>query len=92
MPKTIPLTQAQRDAERWRRADRNFAAQIKAFYAVTGLNSSALAGMIGFSPATLNRIIGDPGRLKKSEERRLIGIFARYGMKYDPLLGERESA
>lgn len=89
MPKTNPLTQAQRDAERWKRADDNFRGQIGALLAVSRLKKSELAGLLDISQSTMRTRWNHPDTLIKSEERRLIGIFARYGLMYDPLLGER---
>lgn len=92
MPKVAPFTASGKEKERWRRADDNFRGQLGALLGRTGMKMEDLARMMGVSAPTMYARRNHPATLRKSEERALIGIFARYGMKYDPLLGERDEA
>lgn len=88
MPKCKPLTQSQRNAERWRKADDNFRMQVGALMGKSGLTTVDLTQILGVSLPTLHLRLSQPQTMRKSEERLLAQTFERYGMRYDPTLGE----
>jgi hypothetical protein len=89
MPKVRPLTQEQREKNRWKKADTNFAAQIGALLEVSKLTELQLAWRLGIKcQQTMRKKIDHPATLKKIEERKLAETFEEFGLKYDFTMGE----
>lgn len=74
---------------RWQKADDNFRGQIKLLMLKMGVkNLTMVASEAGITAGTLYNRFKHPATLLKREERQLASLFERYGMTYDPTLGE----
>lgn len=91
MPKVKPLTAAQGAQARWKRADARFRGQLGELMAQADLKIEDIASALGVSFKTVYARFHRPETLRKREERVLAELFARHGMRYDPLLDEAAS-
>jgi hypothetical protein len=75
--------------EKWRRQDQNFRRQIDSLMIQmeTG-DKRRVAAEAGMNPNTFYTRYAHPGTMKKREERQIASVFRRYGMVYDPTMGE----
>lgn len=78
---------------RWQKADENFRKQIERFKAESGLNVRQIAEQCGgLTRTTMYQYIAHPSFMPKRTERYLTMLFEKYGMRYDPTMGEGEAA
>lgn len=78
---------------RWMRADENFRTQIDTLMAKMRTRSKQrVANEAGIVGSTFYKHYETPSKLTKKEERLLASVFERYGLKYDPTLGEGAQA
>lgn len=74
---------------RWQAADENFRKQIDHFKAESGLNVTQIAEQCGgISRISMYRYMEHPASMPKRTERYLTMLFEKYGMRYDPTMGE----
>lgn len=74
---------------RWQKADENFRKQIKMLMIAMNTNDKRdIAREAGLSPFIIYSRFETPSKLCKIEERQLASVFERYGLQYDPTLGE----
>ena len=90
MPKVRPLGESAQNAARWKEADRRYAMQLDVFKARTGLTQKQIARAIGVSVPTITRWKLNPGLMKKEQERRLVLLFEKHGVPYNPMLSMEE--
>ena len=90
MPKVRPLGESAQNAARWKEADRRYAQQLDIFKAITGLTQDQIARAIGVSQPTITRWKQNPGLMTKEHERRLVLLFEKYGVPYNPMLNVEE--
>ena len=90
MPKVRPLGESAQNAARWKEADRRYALQLDVFKARTGLTQKQIARAIGVSVPTISHWKQNPGLMTKEHERRLVLLFEKHGVPYNPLLSMEE--
>ena len=90
MPKVRPLGESAQNAARWKEADRRYAIQCDVFKARSGLTQKQIARAIGVSVPTITRWKLNPGLMKKEQERRLVLLFEKHGVPYNPMLSMEE--
>ena len=90
MPKVRPLGESARNAARWKEADRRYAIQLEVFKARTGLTQNQIARAIGVSQPTITHWRRNPGLMTKEHERRLVLLFEKHGVPYNPMLNVEE--
>lgn len=71
MPRTRPLTEAQRLAEQEKKCTQVFLAALGAYTYSHATTESVVAAAVGIDPATLTRWKKDPGKISMSKARRL---------------------
>lgn len=90
MPKVRPLGESARNAARWKEADRRYVQQLEVFKARTGLSQNQIARAIGVSQPTITHWRRNPGLMTKEHERRLVLLFEKHGVPYNPMLSMEE--
>ena len=90
MPKVRPLGESAQNAARWKEADRRYAIQFDVFKARSGLTQKQIARAIGVSVPTISHWKRDPGLMTKEHERRLVLLFEKHGVPYNPMLSMEE--
>lgn len=90
MPKVRPLGESARNAARWKEADRRYVLQLDIFKAITGLTQDQIARAIGVSQPTITHWRRNPGLMTKEHERRLVLLFEKHGVPYNPMLSMEE--
>lgn len=91
MPKVRALTEDQRQKARWEAQNANFRMQIGALLGLTGQKPTveALGSLFGLKDCrAVKRVYENPGVMTKEQERRLMILFEKKGLTYDPTLGE----
>lgn len=90
MPKVRPLGESAQNAARWKEADRRYALQLEVFKAKTGLSQQQIARAVGVSVPTITHWKRNPGLMTKEHERRLVLLFEKHGVPYNPMLNVEE--
>ena len=73
---------------RWSIADDNFREQLDLFMVKTRMKREEIAAECEVCHATLNNYYKSPSTMPKKVERRLTMLFEKYGLRYDPTMGE----
>ena len=90
MPKVRPLGESAQNAARWKEADRRYVLQLEVFKARTGLSQNQIARAMGVSQPTRTHWRRNPGLMTKEHERRLVLLFEKHGVPYNPMLSMEE--
>lgn len=90
MPKVKPLGESAQNAARWKEADRRYSVQLEVFKAKSGLTQQQIARAIGVSVPTITRWKRNSGLMTKEHERRLVLLFEKHGVPYNPMLSMEE--
>ena len=89
----MPATPIAPPKTRWQKADENFRLQIRRLMAEMGTTTKELvAKEAGMEYRTFCKKYQNPGSLLKREERQIASVFERYGLHYDPTMGEGVTA
>lgn len=90
MPKVRPLTQEQKEAARWTKADRNFRRQIDEIADILGFTPKQVIGFVLKTThyQTIKRFYDDPSRMTKKQERDFASFFEKNGLPFDMTWGE----
>lgn len=90
MPKVRPLTQEQKEAARWLKADRNFRRQVDEIADILGFTPRQIVGFVlkTTNYKTIKRLYDHPSKMTKEQERSFASFFEQNNVPFDLTWGE----
>lgn len=94
MPRVRPLTEAQKEAARRKKAVINFQLQMERLGKELGMTARQAIGLGAGTPnkTTMGKYYNEPWYMTKEQERGIFLLFEQSGLTYDPSWGEGAEA